>query len=60
MSTTSPLFDIPLQRIDGSPSRLADTVAAHMALRLSEKQKVLEIDPDYPQAEVIKNHMPQE
>src|SRR5690606_32928678 len=27
-----------------SPSRLADTVAAHMALRLSEKQKVLEID----------------
>src|SRR5690606_22553625 len=26
-----------------SPSRLADTVAAHMALKLSEKQKVLEI-----------------
>jgi len=24
MSTTSPLFDIPLQRIDGSPSSLAD------------------------------------
>jgi ATP-dependent Lon protease len=26
-----------------SPSRLADTVAAHMALKLAEKQKVLEI-----------------
>ncbi len=26
------------------PGRLADTVAAHMALKLSEKQKILEID----------------
>jgi len=26
------------------PSRLADTIAAHMALKLEEKQKVLEID----------------
>jgi ATP-dependent Lon protease len=26
-----------------SPSRLADTVAAHMALKLSEKQKILEV-----------------
>ena len=37
--------DDTLDRLTGQAGRLADTVAAHMSLKLSEKQKVLEI-PD--------------
>ncbi|HEY5566082.1 MAG TPA: endopeptidase La [Gammaproteobacteria bacterium] len=36
-----------------SPSRLADTVAAHMALKLSEKQKILEIVDSRPRLEHV-------
>ena len=36
-----------------SPSRLADTVAAHMSLKLSEKQKVLEIGDMRPRLEHV-------
>ncbi|HUF73908.1 MAG TPA: endopeptidase La [Gammaproteobacteria bacterium] len=36
-----------------SPSRLADTVAAHMALKLSEKQKILEIVDPRPRLEHV-------
>jgi ATP-dependent Lon protease len=36
-----------------SPSRLADTVAAHMALKLSERQKILEIATPRPRLEHV-------
>ena len=36
-----------------SPSRLADTVAAHMALKLAEKQKILEISAVRPRLEHV-------
>jgi ATP-dependent Lon protease len=36
-----------------SPSRLADTVAAHMALKLDERQKILEIAEVRPRLEHV-------
>ncbi len=43
-----------------SPSKLADTVASHLGLKISEKQELLELDSTTERLERVFNHMESE
>jgi len=50
---------VSVNQID-SPSKLADTVASHLGLKISEKQELLELDSTSERLERVFNHMESE
>ncbi|OYV28889.1 MAG: endopeptidase La, partial [Acidocella sp. 20-61-6] len=50
---------VSVNQID-SPSKLADTVASHLGLKISEKQELLEMDSTSERLERVFNHMESE
>jgi ATP-dependent Lon protease len=50
---------VSVNQID-SPSKLADTVASHLGLKISEKQELLEMDSTSDRLERVFNHMESE
>ena len=50
---------VSINQID-NPSKLADTVASHLGLKIAEKQELLEIDGTSERLERVFNHMESE